>query len=201
LFVGRLVPYKCADVVISAFARNPLLRAHKLLIVGDGPERPSLEELIKRHDLQKSVEIVGWKTQTEVGELLREADVFVFPSIRELGAGVVVEAMASGLPCIVVDYGGPGGLIHEGIGVRVPLQAKESMIDSFAAAMAQLASDPQKARDLGVAASAFAFEEYSWSNKAQKIRRIYEWVLKKRSERPKFIETESADQDQVAKRI
>ena len=188
LFVGRLVPYKCADVLIEAFGRQPLLRKHRLWIVGDGPERPALEALIQKHALQNCVEILGWKTQTEVGELLRKADVFAFPSIRELGAGVVVEAMASGLPCIVVDYGGPGGLIHDGIGIRVPLQAKEKMIDQFAEAMAQLAANPARARDLGQAASQFAIQEYAWPKKAEKIRRIYEWVLdQRRTEKPRFI--------------
>ncbi len=51
LFVGRLVPFKCADVVISAFAASEILKAHRLLIVGDGPERPKLEALIRAHGL------------------------------------------------------------------------------------------------------------------------------------------------------
>ena len=190
LFVGRLVPYKCADVVVEAFARNSALRDHRLVIVGDGPERPALEAIIQKYALEKCVEIVGWKTQAEVGELFREADVFAFPSIRELGAGVVVEAMASGLACIVVDYGGPGGLINDDIGVRIPMQAKDRMINRFAEAMGAMAANPARARQLGKAASAFAFQEYTWPIRAEKIRRVYEWVLNERPEKPRFIEKE-----------
>ena len=40
LFAGRLVPYKCADIAVAAFAAEPILRQHQLRIVGDGPERP-----------------------------------------------------------------------------------------------------------------------------------------------------------------
>ncbi len=189
LFAGRLVPYKCADVVVEAFGRDPLLRKHKLLIVGDGPERPLLESIIRKHQLQDCVQMLGWKTQPEVADLLRTADVFAFPSIRELGAGVVVEAMACGMACLVVDYGGPGGLIHDGIGIKVPLQEKEKMIDDYAAGMVKLAADVPAARAMGVAASRFAFEEYSWLRKAEKYTKVYEWVLGRRKDKPAFIES------------
>jgi glycosyltransferase involved in cell wall biosynthesis len=186
LFAGRLVPYKCADVVLEAFALEPLLRQHRLWIVGDGPERPALEQIVDKNGLRSCVEFLGWKSQADVAGLLRRADVFAFPSIRELGAGVVVEAMACGLACLVVDYGGPGGLIHDGIGVRVPLQAKDKMIRAFAEAMKALAANPAGARAMGQAASAFAFREYSWGRKAEKFRDVYDWVLRRRATKPLF---------------
>jgi len=190
LFAGRLVPYKCADVVLEAFALNPLLRHHKLWMVGDGPERPLLEQIIQKHQLQDCVSMLGWKTQAEVAELLRKADVFAFPSIRELGAGVVVEAMACGMACLVVDYGGPGGLIHDGIGIKVPLQAKQEMIRDYANGMLKLTGNPAATRAMGRAASQFAFEEYSWLRKAEKFTKVYEWVLGGGC-KPAFIESNS----------
>lgn len=179
LFVGRLVPYKCADVLIEAFALNPVLRKHRLWIVGDGPERPALEQLIEKHQLQDCVELFGWKTQTEVGEFLRKADVFAFPSIRELGAGVIVEAMACGLTCLAVDYGGPGGLIQERVGVRVKLQSKVAMIRDFADRMAELATQPDRTRAMGRAAAAYAATEYSWDSRAKKLLDVYRWAVEK----------------------
>lgn len=187
LFAGRLVPYKCADVVVEAMARRPSLRRHRLLVVGDGPERPALEAIIARHGLQDCVQLLGWKTQAEVGRLLRTADVFAFPSIRELGAGVVVEAMACGLACLVVDYGGPGGLVRSGCGRKVPLQSKDAMIETFAAAMESMAADPAGVRAMGRAASEFVDREYSWARKAAKLRDVYEWVLGARSTKPTFL--------------
>lgn len=187
LFVGRLVPYKCADVVVEAFARVPELRRHRLRIVGDGPERPMLEQKIRENNLQSQVELVGWKSQAGVAEEMRSADVFAFPSIRELGAGVVIEAMACGLPSVVIDYGGPGGLIRNGTGIRVPLQPKESVISAFGQAMARLGADPAATRRMGEAASDFVFREYTWDKKAGKFYEVYEWVLGRRSARPSFI--------------
>ena len=116
------------------------------------------------------------------------ADVFAFPSIRELGAGVVIEAMACGMPCIVVDYGGPGGLVRDGYGIRVPLQRKETMVDAFALAMASLATDAAATRRMGRAASEFVFREYAWERKAEKFVDVYEWVLNRRPDKPRFID-------------
>jgi glycosyltransferase involved in cell wall biosynthesis len=188
LFAGRLVPYKCPDVVVEAFALNPALRGHRLWLAGEGPERPLLEHQIEKHRLHGRVELLGGKSQAAVAELMRQADVFVFPSIRELGAGVVVEAMACGLPCVVVDYGGPAGLVAEGTGIKVPLRRKEEMARAFADAMGELADDPERVRELGEAACDLAFREYTWPHKAEKIRRVYEWVLGERRERPRFLE-------------
>ncbi len=120
LFVGRFVPYKLPQLAVRAFVIRPALRAHRLVMIGDGPERSAVEQLVRSHGLESCVDLLGWKSQAEVATLMREADIFAFPSIRELGAGVVIEAMACGLPCVVVDYGGPGGLISEGRGIKVP---------------------------------------------------------------------------------
>jgi glycosyltransferase involved in cell wall biosynthesis len=192
LFVGRLVPYKCPDVVLRAFAESAALREHRFLVVGDGPERAGMEAFIAEAGLASCVQMLGWKSQKEVGELMRQADVFAFPSIRELGAGVVVEAMASSLCCVVVDYGGPGGLIDADRGVKVGLGSKEEITRAFAAAMEALAKDPQRAVALGKAARRYALEELSWEAKAKKTIEVYDWVLGKRSSPPNFYQAAAA---------
>ena len=92
LFAGRFVPYKLPQLVVRAFADHLALHQHRLVMVGDGPERPAIEQLIRNRGLQNRVELLGWKSQADVAQLMREADIFAFASIRELGAGVVVEA-------------------------------------------------------------------------------------------------------------
>jgi glycosyltransferase involved in cell wall biosynthesis len=129
---------------------------------------------------------MGGLPQEEVARAMREADVFVFPSIRELGAGVVVEAMASGLPCVVTDYGGPAGLIDEQRGVKVPLGCKEDLVAGFRGALESLAKNPDVRERLGASAQAYALREYTWSAKAAKIVQVYEWVLGRRDARPAF---------------
>ena len=186
LFVGRLVPYKCPDVLVSAFASSAVLRQHRLCVVGDGPMRSLLEQMIQKHDLHACVELLGSRSQAEVGEIMRQADVFAFPSIRELGAGVVVEALASGLPCVVVDYGGPGELVDNTRGVKIPLGTKSELVGHFTREMEALAAARDRRRQLGSVARRYALDVFSWSNKAARVVQIYEWVLGLRGKRPEF---------------
>ena len=186
LFAGRLVPYKCPDVAVLAFAKNPALRVHRLIVAGDGPELSRLTEIVKLHNLESCVELIGRRTQAEIGQLMRSADVLAFPSIRELGAGVVVEAMACAMACIVVDYGGPGGLIREGCGVKIPLGDKQHLIDRFAVEMQTLADDPQRRKTMGELAHQQAMAIYAWTEKGRKTVEVYDWVLGRRLDKPDF---------------
>jgi glycosyltransferase involved in cell wall biosynthesis len=174
LFAGRLVPYKCPDVVVRAFVGSPGLAGARLIIVGEGPERPVLERLAGG---AVNVEFWGNKTQSEVASIMRECDVFAFPSIRELGAGVVVEAMASGLACVVVDYGGPGSLIGSERGIKLPLEGKERLVELMSRELSSLAGDVPRIERLGRAASDYAFEHLTWGAKAERTVEIYRSVL------------------------
>ena len=186
LYAGRFVPYKCPEVPVAAFARNPELRKHKLVMVGDGPERENIEAIIDEHSLHDCVELLGWKTQTEVGQLMRTADVFAFPSIRELGAGAVVEAMACGLAMAVVNYGAPAGLVTEECGVKIPLGTKEQLVDRYASELESLVEDESRLRSAGLAAHERALRVFSWDAKAVRTIEVYEWVTGQRVVQPEF---------------
>lgn len=93
-FIGRLVPYKGADMLLEAAL--PLLKEKgaRLDIVGDGPERERLAAFVARHALEASVTFHGWVEHAEVQDIACRSCVFAFPSIREFGGGAVLEAMA-----------------------------------------------------------------------------------------------------------
>jgi glycosyltransferase involved in cell wall biosynthesis len=157
-----------------------------LIVVGDGPEREKLESLSAQHGLESCVEILGRRSQSEVGELMQRSHIFAFPSIRELGAGVVVEAMACGMACVAVDYGGPATLLADGRGLLVPVGPLDSIVEHFKKALESLVSDQSKISDLGARAHSHALEYYSWDRKAQKTIEIYDWVTRKRPDIPSF---------------
>ncbi len=186
LFAGRLVPYKLPEVVVQAFAKSKILQQHKLLIVGEGPERSRLEQLIAEHNLAECVELTGQKPQAEVGELMRQAEIFAFPSIRELGAGVVVEAMACGMACVVVDYGGPATLIDSDRGVKVSLGNLEHLVSSYTQELEYLVLDPDRVQRLGTAAHHHALQNYTWDGKAQKTLEIYDYIKGSQKTKPDF---------------
>ncbi len=186
LFAGRFVPLKLIDVAIRAFAETPALRAHRLLLVGDGMEREVLERQIAAAKLEGVVEITGWRSIDEVGALMREADVFLFPSIRDLGAGVVIQAMGAGCAPIVVDYGGPGGLVVEGAGIKIPLASRETLVAAVAEACLRYVNDRELLLRHATQARRHAIEHYTWDAKARKTIEIYEWACGQRSVKPTF---------------
>ncbi len=193
LFVGRLVPFKCPRIAIAAFGASPLLRRHRLLLVGDGPDRGLLEELVRSLGLEGTVQFAGARASAEVSALMQAADVFVFPSIRESGGLVVVEAMASGLPCVVTDYGGPGETLASECGIKIPLGSADQLIGRFKESLEQLASDSGLRERLSTAARVRAFELFTWDGKARMVAEIYRWVLGRRPDKPDLDSVASAD--------
>jgi len=178
LFVGRLVPYKNPDVVLEAFIESNILSNHTLKIVGDGPEMASLNKTHTENGASKNIKFLGWRNSDEIAEIMREADVFVFPTIREVGGNVIVEAMASGLPCIVCDYGGPRTLISDERGIKIELKQKLEMKHDLRIAMEKLAADPLLRTSLGLAALNYAQSHYDWKNKGRAVSEIYKETIK-----------------------
>ena len=82
----------------------------------------------------------------EVARHYRTADVLVFPSVREFGGGVVLEAMAMGTVPIVVDYGGPGELVNAECGVAVPIGRRSEIVAGVRAAVCRLLDEPDRRR-------------------------------------------------------
>jgi glycosyltransferase involved in cell wall biosynthesis len=108
LYVGRLISMKGVHLAIEAIAELPEWR---LLVCGDGREKQRLMALAARVGAADRVEFLGWQDRDEVFRLMREqADVLVFPTLHDEAGMVVVEAIASGLPVVCLNRGGPPAL-------------------------------------------------------------------------------------------
>ena len=153
------------------------LRQHRLRIIGDGPERGRIEAMVKEAGAEDRVSFEGNQTQATVAKAMRDSDAFCFPSIRELGAGVVIEAMASGILCIVTDYGAPGDLVADGRGVAIPLAPLDDLVTSCRKAMLAALDQPALHAGLAKAGQDHALENYTWDAKAQRTVEIYRAVL------------------------
>ncbi len=176
-FLGRLVPYKGADILIDA--ATPLLREGKMTleIIGDGPQMPELKALVARQNLGTTVQFPGWVAHDQVRRHLADGKIFAFPSIREFGGGVVLEAMALGLAPVVIDYGGPAELIPEGCGVIVPMGNRQELIDSFRSTLTRLSADPAGVHAIGLRAQQHVRTHFTWQAKARQLLKVYTWAL------------------------
>jgi glycosyltransferase involved in cell wall biosynthesis len=177
IFVGGLVPRKACDVALRAAA--PLLRGDlaRFTVVGDGPERNSLEQLTKSLGIEKAVSFRGWLSHEEVLSRMRSADVFVFPTLRDNGAGVVFEALASGAVPLVVDFGGPGDIVHPEVGFKVPLTDEGDMASQMEKILADLASNRELLKRLRRQGMSYARERLTWEAKAQSTSCVLNWVV------------------------
>ncbi len=184
VFLGRLVPYKGADIVIEAAA--PFLRDGKLLleIIGFGPELPRLEAMVAERGLSAAVTFPGWLKHKEISSRLARADLLTFPSVRELGGAAVLEAMAAGVVPIVVKYGGPGELVSADCGFPLAMAEREVIISHLRGILDQVIAAPEQLAVLSARGVQRAFGEFSWPDKARRIVEIYRWALGQRAERP-----------------
>ena len=104
-YVGRLVPIKDLETLVRGVAlARPRLPRIRLLIAGDGDERPALEARVKELGLDDCVEFLGWRG--DLAALYRRMHVFVLTSINEGTPVSLIEAMAAGVPVVATSVGG-----------------------------------------------------------------------------------------------
>ncbi len=178
LFVGRLVPYKGADILIEAISKleQSIQEKIKLTIVGDGPERNSLQNQVHTMHLDEKVHFTGWVEQQKTVSYYRNSDLFCFPSVREFGGAVVLEAMANGLPCIVINNGGIAEYVTQETGFKIDPVSRNVVVSELKECITKLVQNNALRYDMSMKAIKRA-KEFSWSAKAFAIKNIYDILL------------------------
>jgi len=179
---GRLICLKGFDLAIRAFKEflprsGDDGRGAEFTIFGDGPQLGGLRRLARELGIEKQVRFEGWKPQEELWARLRSSDVFVFPSLRDGGGAVVVEAMAAGKPVVCFDFGGPGVHINAECGFKIPARDPGQAVRDMAAALEKLAHDQRLCAQMGRAAFERARQFYDWDRITERIVDEYEKAL------------------------
>jgi len=174
LYVGRFDAIKGLPLAFEALRiLAGIAPGATLELVGEGPERPRLEELASRLGIADRLVWTPWSPRAEIFSRMRQSDVFLFPSLRDGGGAVVVEAMASGLPVVCLDVGGPGFHIQDGWGVKVPPGRPDAVAAGLAGALGRFWCDPGLRARMGGAARERAASFYEWGRLGARLRRIY----------------------------
>lgn len=130
--VGSLLPIKNYDALINAFAKSGLTnQGCSLSIVGDGPERSVLEQIVKESKLENSVILHGRKTKQEIIKLFSESHVFALSSKAETFGVACIEALSQGLPAIATKCGGPEEIINDTNGILVEVGNEDAMSEAM----------------------------------------------------------------------
>lgn len=183
-FIARMDPCKGTDMLVEAAA--PLLSDGRMTLemIGDGPMMPEVRAIVDRLGIGDAITFHGWIDHTAVQAIAADTHLLTFPSIREFGGGVVLEAMALGVVPLVVDYGGPGELVVPGTGYKVPIADRPAVVSALRRQLEDIAADPSVLAGLGKAAQTRALRHFTWAAKAQQITEVYDWVLGLRVQKP-----------------
>jgi len=149
----------------------------EFIIVGKGPEEHRLKRLVKRLGLESKVFHYPWLRRQELLQEMHSSDVVLFPSFRDGGGAVVVEAMACGKPIVCLDTGGPGFHIQKEWGIKIAPKNPEHVVQEMAKALACLYENKDLRRKMGEAAQQRAKEFYLWDKLGERLQKIYEQAL------------------------
>ena len=175
LFVGSLIPRKGVNFLIEAMAEiYEHWPAYQLLIVGEGEEEGKLRALTSKLNLEDHVHFLGNQSQAEVSQLMRESKLFVLPSVEEGQGVVLVEAMASGTPCVASAVGGIPDVIA-GVGCLV----QPGSCADLSRGIGSLLVDDQLWQRYQNAGRKRVEEAFSWDVLSESILKIYQEALGK----------------------
>jgi len=161
LFAGRLLEWKGLDIAIHVMRglrdRGVLAR---FTIVGDGPAREALGRLAAELGVAEDLRWVVWLPHDQLHKHYYRHDALLFPSLRDSGGMVVLEALAHGLPVVCTDRGGPGVIVNDRCGrvVQTLSRTKDEVIGELTDVLCELNCDRTLLKKLSAAARARAWE-------------------------------------------
>ena len=142
----------------------------RIVVAGDGPERPKMDEVLGQIGLVDRVTFLGAVANSEMPGLFRAADLSVLPSLAEATSIAGLEAMASGLPLVGTRVGGIPAIIEDGLtGLLVPPRDPAAMGE----ALLRLVADPELRGRMGRAARARVEREFTWTQVVERTIAVY----------------------------
>ena len=160
LSIGRFVPQKGYAELIRTFREIRRQRPDcRLVLVGGGPLEADYRRVAA--EVGEPVTLIDWLDQAPLVELMAAADIYVQPSLSDLGEAMprtVLEAMSCRLPVVATRVGGIPEVVHDEVGILVD----PGEPGPLAEAVLQLAADPDLRERLGAAGAAEAAATYGW---------------------------------------
>ena len=183
-FIGRLSREKGADLALRAFS---LLQAEfpglRMIVAGDGPERPSLDALAQELGIAEFVTFTGWLSSDEVRATLRSLRLLITPSREDSAPLIALEAAHEACPVVATAVGGLPEMCFDGVtGLLCPPEDPAAL----AAAAARLLSNAEFSRRLGLAAQARVLASPGWEGHINSYEALIQRLVEERFSGPVF---------------
>lgn len=166
LFVGRLIYWKGAHLVLKSVAR---LREQgfkvRLTIVGEGAESTWIKDLARQLGIYEQTDWISSIAQHELFKLYSSYDLMLFPSLHDSSGNVVLESLAHALPVLCLDLGGPKELVDESCGAVIPTQGfdEKACVEAISQQIEYWINHPEVLADKKAACIELAAKR-SWAN-------------------------------------
>ncbi|WP_036901282.1 MULTISPECIES: glycosyltransferase family 4 protein [Prochlorococcus] len=179
LYMGRIAAEKNLEALLKAWkALNT--KGCRLVIVGDGPLRPTLENNFLSTNESK---ISWWGYESDLSTkvaLMQCAELFILPSLVEGLSIALLEAMATGTACIATDAGADGEVLEEGAGIVI---STENVTAQLKTLLPLLKEHPSLTFELGNRARKRVLEQYTLTKNIDHLENLYSTILGESSEK------------------
>ncbi len=168
--VGRLCKAKAQTLLIEAL--HQIVEKHpdvRLVLIGDGEDRPAVEDAVARLDLQDYVEMVGWKSNSEVRQALRQNRAMVLPSLAEGLPIVIMESFALGRPVVTTRICGIPELVDASCGWLADPGDVETLVQCLDAI---LSKNPDELTDMGKIGRKRVLESHDQNKSSEQLRTL-----------------------------
>jgi len=159
IYVGKFFHWKGLHLVLKAVEQlNSASEQVELTLIGKGDFN------FNQYNIDK-IEVVNWISQEELFNMYHQYDIMIFPSFRDSGGMVVLEALSCGLPVICLDTGGPGQIVNDTCGKRISIgdNSQQDVIDEIVMNIQNLYYDRERISELRNGAVNRA-KKFEWKN-------------------------------------
>jgi len=175
--IGRFLHWKGFYLGLQAFAQADLPPEAEYWLVGNGAEEARLRAMAEELKIADQVKFFNEMPRADLMHKLGTCLALVHPSLHDSGAFVCLEAMAAGRPVICLDLGGPAVQVTQETGFKIAATDPESAIAGMAAAMKQLALEPELRVRLGQAGRQRVNQLFNWKTKGKFLVDVYQTLL------------------------
>ncbi|MFC1754978.1 glycosyltransferase [Thermoproteota archaeon] len=169
IYAGLIVPRKGIDTMLESLSKLPDKKV-ELLLVGEGPSKQEYQKMAKKLGVAERVKFLGWRH--DIPELMKTSDALFLPSRGEGLPGIVMEAMAAGLPVVASDIPCIPDLVEND---KTGFLCEENDVRAFSTAIRKICANPKLADKMGKGGK-FKIKQFEWANIIKKYKKVYETI-------------------------